>query len=285
VTGPRESFPSWFWDFNNDGHLDIYVAAYSTSLQNVAGSYLGRSFDHELACLYRGNGQGQFEDVARQTGLTRPSLPMGANFGDLDNDGFLDFYLGTGDPEYATLTPNIMYRNRNGASFADVTTAGGFGHLQKGHAVVFADFDNDGDQDIFEQLGGAYPGDRFFDSLYENPGFQSHWLSVRLIGADSSRSAIGARIRIDVSSDDGTRSIFKHVNSGGSFGANPLRQTIGLGSAEIVERLEVSWPGRTSQVWHNVSVDRVLTIVEGAAEYSELRLPTFPLGSKPRGSE
>jgi hypothetical protein len=285
LTGPHESFPAWFWDFNNDGHLDIYVAAYSTSLQSIAGSYLGRVPGHELACLYRGDGKGQFKDVAKETGLTRPSLPMGANFGDLDNDGFLDFYLGTGDPEYATLTPNIMYRNRNGDSFADVTTAGGFGHLQKGHAVVFADFDNDGDQDIFEQLGGAYPGDRFFDALYENPGFPGHWLSVRLIGAESSRSAIGARLRVDVSSNGTTRSIFKHVNSGGSFGANPFRQTIGLGDADMVERLEVSWPGRATQVWQNIAADRALTILEGAATYSELPLRRSRPGNAPRESE
>ena len=81
---------------------------------------------------------------------------MGANFGDLDNDGFLDFYLGTGSPEYDSLMPNLMFRNREGKMFADVTTAGGFGHLQKGHGIAFADFDNDGDQDVFAELGGAY---------------------------------------------------------------------------------------------------------------------------------
>ena len=98
-------------------------------------------------------------------------MPMGSNFGDLDNDGFPDFYLGTGYPNYEALMPNLMYHNQRGKAFANVTTAGGFGHLQKGHAVVFCDLDNDGDQDVFEQVGGAYPGDGFVDVMFKNPGF------------------------------------------------------------------------------------------------------------------
>ena len=90
---------------------------------------------------------------------------MGSNFGDLDNDGYPDFYLGTGYPPYHSVMPNVMYRNRDGRSFSNVTYAGGFGHLQKGHGVVFADLDNDGDQDVFQQMGGAFPGDRFGNTL------------------------------------------------------------------------------------------------------------------------
>jgi hypothetical protein len=138
--------------------------------------------------------------------------------------------------------PNLMYHNRGGKSFADVTTAGGFGNLQKGHAVLFADLDRDGDQDVFEQMGGALAGDKFHDALYLNPGFGNRWLALELIGVRSNRSAIGARIRIDVKEKGVTRSIYKWVNSGGSFGASPLEQTVGLGKAERIESLEVYWP-------------------------------------------
>ena len=156
---------------------------------------------------------------------------MAGNFGDLDNDGYLDFYLGTGYPDYEALMPNVMYRNRRGTGFADVTSAGGFGHLQKGHGIAFADLDNDGDQDVFEQMGGFLPGDKYFNVAFENPGFGNHWIGVELVGVRSNRSAIGARIRAEVVENGRRRSIYKHVNSGGSFGANPLRQTIGLGEA------------------------------------------------------
>ncbi len=58
---------------------------------------------------------------------------MGANFGDLDNDGLPDFYLPTGNPGLATLIPNRMFCNHKGQHFEDVTTSGGFGHLRKGY--------------------------------------------------------------------------------------------------------------------------------------------------------
>ncbi|NIR40168.1 MAG: CRTAC1 family protein, partial [Actinobacteria bacterium] len=73
------------------------------------------------------------------------------------------------------------------------------------------------------------PVDQFPDALFENPGFDNRWVTLKLVGTASNRSAIGARIRIEVATASGPRTIYKHVNSGGSFGANPLQQTIGLG--------------------------------------------------------
>ena len=203
VDGPVDSFPAWFWDFDNDGALDLFVSAYVASIGHLAAAYLGQPLDIEMARLYRGDGQGGFEDVALEQNLRRPNAPMGSNFGDLDNDGYLDFYLGTGYPDYQDVMPNVMFRNRSGESFADVTTAGGFAHLQKGHAIAFADLDHDGDQDVFEQMGGALPGDGFHDVLYENPGFGNQWIGVKLIGRQSNRSAQGARLRFDIDEGEG----------------------------------------------------------------------------------
>src|SRR5213078_2177826 len=174
----------------------------------------------ERGCLYQGDGKGGFREVAAASNLKRPAMSMGANFGDLDNDGYLDFYLGTGYPEYEALMPNVMYRNREGRGFADVTFAGGFGHLQKGHGIAFADFDNDGDQDVFSQMGGAFRGDGAWFALYRNPGFGNSMLTVKLVGVKSNRAAIGAKIRLEIN-DGKPRSIYRHVCSGGSFGANP----------------------------------------------------------------
>jgi len=263
VAGPTLSFPAWFWDFDNDGALDIYVSSYVEDLGEVAASYLDPEWDGELGRLYRGDGAGRFENVTVAMGLNRLAAAMGANFGDLDNDGWLDFYLGTGWPGYEALVPNVMYRNRGGTGFSDVSAAGGFGHLQKGHAIVFADVDGDGDQDVFEQMGGAYAGDAFHDALYVNPGHGNHWLSVELVGVTSNRSAIGARIRADFTEGSVSRSIYRHVNSGGSFGSNPLRQHLGLGGATRVDRLEICWPtsGRV-QVFEDVAIDRSITIRE-----------------------
>ena len=300
---PIRSFPAWFWDFNNDGALDLYVSAYSAGISHLAANALGisigtppstvraesRTIYHNrpdpsesgLPHLYRGDGQGSFKEVTHRHNLVKPNAPMGSNFGDLDNDGYLDFYLGTGYPDYKNLMPSVMYRNRQGIDFVDVTYAGGFGHLQKGHAVVFADLDNDGDQDIFEQMGGAFPGDGYSNVLYENPGFGNHFLTIKLVGVRSNRSAIGARIHAAVVENGERRSIYKHVNSGGSFGANPLRQTIGLGKAEKIERLEIFWhtTGLT-QKFHDVPLDQFIQIVEGEAQYTSIELKKLKLGSK-----
>ena len=281
VTGPMASFPAWFWDFDNDGNQDLYVSAYMTEVADLAAASLDLPFETELPLLYRGDGEGGFEEVSRQLDLDRPSAPMGSNFGDLDNDGYLDFYLGTGTPDYHDLMPNLMYRSLGGKRFADISIDGGFAHLQKGHGVIFADFDHDGDQDIFEQMGGSYAGDKYADALYENPGFGNHWIAIQLVGVRSNRSAIGARIRLDVEEQGKPRTIFKTVNSGGTFGANPLRQTVGLGRAPKIRRLEVLWPttGET-QVFRDVPADGFIRIVEGEGRYRRLSLPTFVLGGE-----
>ena len=244
------------------------MASYWQDLRFFADSLLGRETEAESLCLYEGDGSGQFREVAAERALARRSMPMGANFGDLDNDGYADFYFGTGFPDYSGLMPNAMYWNRGGTRFDDVTTAGGFGHLQKGHGVVFADFDNDGDQDIFEQLGGAYPGDPFGDVLFKNPGFGNHFLTIKLVGTESNRSAIGTRVHAVLKEGESQRSIYTWVNSGGSFGANPLRCELGLGKSESVERLEVYWPkSDKTQVFHEIAADQFLVIREGAQQY------------------
>ena len=92
--------------------------------------------------------------MTAEVGLDRVVLPMGSNFGDLDNDGFLDIYLGTGRPSYLYLMPNVLFRNDGGRRFEDITAATGTGHLQKGHGVAFADWDRDGDAESSSRPAG-----------------------------------------------------------------------------------------------------------------------------------
>jgi hypothetical protein len=278
VEKPIDSFPCWFWDFDNDGALDIYVSTYYQStgearLGPVVASALGLPVRQDLNKLYKGDGRGQFREVGQAKGLDLFTVIMGASFGDLDNDGFPDMYLGTGYPFYDGLVPNVMYWNRRGERFADVTTAGGFGHLQKGHGISFADLDEDGDQDVYANLGGAYPGDAFGDVLFENPGQfggpgkANHWLKLRLEGRRSNRSGIGARVRAEIREDGKARSVYQTVGQHGSFGNSPFELHLGLGSATRVERLEVFWPvsGET-QVFTDLAADRRVHIVEGGTE-------------------
>ncbi len=276
VGEPIGSFSTWFFDYDNDGWQDLFVSGYwIRNVSDVAADYLGLPHPGERSRLFHNNRNGTFSDVTKQAGLFKIIHTMGCNFGDLDNDGYLDFYAGTGDPDLATIIPNRMFRNDAGRRFQDVTTAGGFGHLQKGHAISFADFDNDGDQDIYESLGGAYTGDAFRNALFENPGMGNRWIGLRLQGVKSNRSAIGARIECTVKTPEGKRKIHKIVNSGGSFGANPLRQHIGLGSAATAD-VNVVWPvsGRT-QTFTNLAAGQWYHIVEDSTNAVRLQVERF----------
>src|SRR5439155_2994968 len=144
---------------DNDGWPDLFVTDFNISgFASVVEDYLGRPTVADRARLYQNNRNGTFTDVTRAAHLDKVLLGMGINYGDLDNDGYPDFYVGTGNPDLAALVPNRMFRNADGRYSQDVTTSGDFGHLQKGHAIAFADIINDGQQDIFEQMGGAYFG-------------------------------------------------------------------------------------------------------------------------------
>lgn len=281
VGEPIHSFPTWFFDYDNDGWLDLYVGGYKISgVGDVAADYLGLPSGGERPRLYRNNGDGTFADVTRAAGLHRVLHAMGANFGDLDNDGWLDFYLGTGDPDLATLIPNRMFRNDGGKRFQDVTSSGRFGHLQKGHGISFADLDNDGDQDIHEDMGGAYSGDIAQNVLFENPGHGHRWITLQLEGASSSRDARGARVKVTTRRGDTQRDIHRTVGSGGSFGASPLRQEIGLGDAEQIVRVEITWP-RTGQrqTFSGLDLDRFYRVRENENRAIDWKPPTFRFGA------
>ena len=219
-----------------------------------------------------------------EAGLDKVFMPMGANFGDIDNDGFLDIYLGTGNPSYASLVPNVLLRNKEGKSFVDVTASSGTGELHKGHGIAFADLDNDGDEEIVAEIGGATPGDRHPLRLFENPGHGNDWISLKLVGVTTNRAAIGARIEVTVENEGrGTRSIHRSVGSGGSFGASPLEQHIGLGKSARIVELEIWWPGsNTRQRIAGVGKNQVVEITELARSYTRIERQPITLGGTRR---
>lgn len=265
VTEPEHSFPTWFFDYDNDGWEDLFVSGYGIrNVGDVAADYLGLPNGGERPRLYRNNRDGTFTNVTTEAGLYRVCHTMGCNFGDLDNDGWLDFYLATGDPELYTLVPNRMFRNAGGKRFQEVTTATGTGHLQKGHGVGFGDLDNDGDQDVYAVIGGAFSGDNYRNVLFENPGNTNHWIKLRMQGVRCNRMGIGTRLKVTVRTAAGRRDIYKTVNSGGSFGSSPLMQHIGLGDALDVVEVEVFWPASgLRQKFQGLELDRGYLLKEG----------------------
>ena len=281
VQEPLRSFPTWFWDYNNDGRLDIFVSGYYANAADVANEYLGKATNATMPRLYKNNGDGTFDNVTGEVNLQKVLYTMGSNYGDLDNDGYPDFYVGTGDPDFRALMPSRMFRNNAGKSFQEVTTSGGFGNIQKGHGVSFADLDHDGDQDIFMVMGGALEGDTYLNLLFENPGNDNHWLTLDLEGKSSNKSAIGARIKIVVESNNGgQREIHKVVSTGGSFGSSSLQQEIGLGDAHSIQSVTITWPvtGKT-QVLSNLERNTFYKVTEGEKPVRK-SLPAFSFKSR-----
>ncbi|MFN8253177.1 MAG: CRTAC1 family protein [Ferruginibacter sp.] len=275
VEEPIYSFPTWFFDFDNDGYQDIFVSGYDTRRFSEVGGdaardMLGMPPLGELPRLYHNNGNNTFTDVSEAYGVNHVNYAMGSNFGDIDNDGWPDYYLGTGAPEYTTIVPNKLYHNLGGKKFEDITYATKTGHIQKGHAVAFADIDNDGDQDIYAVIGGAVEGDRFRNVLFENSSpDKNKWLKLKLEGVTSNRGAIGARVRIKTILADGSTQNFYHVvSSGGSFGASPLMISAGLGNAASIEEIEISWPNarQTKEIIKNISLNSLVKIKEGSGK-------------------
>jgi hypothetical protein len=292
VTEPeRESFATWFFDYDNDGDLDLFVGDYRDQATEVVASYMGSDPGVGQPLLYRNDcgpepgcgGRLRLTEVSRALGIRRPALPMGANYGDLDNDGWLDFYLGTGEPDLASLMPNVMYRY-NGRRFEEVTFAGGFGHLQKGHGVAFGDLDSDGDMDLLHQLGGFYPTDTFGNALFENPGSDNAWVTLRFAGAGpagsgANRFGVGSRVALFVDGPGGKRTIHRVVGSGGSFGGNSMQLEVGLGDAERIDEIRVEWAGSgTAQVFEGVEPRAVYRARERVELLERVDAPSFRLG-------
>jgi hypothetical protein len=277
IDGPHMGFSCWTWDYDNDGWLDLFATSYDRTLGDIVKGLTGRPHARNSNRLFRNVRGERFEDMTREAGLDAVFATMGSNFGDFDNDGFLDIYLGTGDPSIDTLVPNRMFKNVAGRRFAEITAGSGTGHLQKGHGVACGDWDRDGNIDIFIEVGGVIYGDKFHNVLFQNPGHDNRWLTVKLAGRKTNRSAIGARIKVVTAGKD-PLTIHRHVSSGSSFGANPLELTIGLGSADRIGLLEVFWPtSGATQSFRDVAVNQSLHLTEFEGTYGTLPQEPIPL--------
>jgi len=124
------------------------------------------------------------------------------------------------------------------------------------------------------------PGDAHAFRLFQNPGNGNDWINLKLVGAKSNRAAIGARIKVTVENEGKSpRSIYRTVGSGGSFGASPLEQHIGLGKSAQILNIEIWWPAsNTRQNFSSVAKNQFLEIKEGAEAYTKLERKSFRFG-------
>ncbi len=264
-------YVAFFTDYDNDAWPDLLVTSLAPWDSVVAG--LHRSFSvpnagaihADAVRLFRNKRDGTFADATYEAKLYYPMGVMGAGVADLDNDGFMDFYFGTGDPQLSRLEPNRFFRNNGDGSFTDLTRAVNFARAgNKGHGVCFADIDDDGDLDLYAQLGGHYPGDQASNAFYRNlRGNQNRWLAIELEGVKSNRFAIGAQI----TAKSGASMVYREVKGSEGFGAtNTYRVHLGLGQAATVDSLAVRWPSGLRQEFAAVETNHLYKLREGATK-------------------
>ena len=256
-----DAFVTFFLDVDNDADLDIFISNSGSFQAFIAGQITGAApHDGDRQVLYRNNGDGTFTDVTRESGLYHAFGAMGANFGDIDSDGYLDIYLATGAPQMGRLERDALFRNNGDGTFTDATLALGLGNIGKGHGVTFGDVDTDGDVDIYVPVGGAFIGDQWHNLFYQNTGTGNNWLTLKLVGVKSNRDGIGAKVTLRV----GDSVIYREVSGGCGFGStNSLSLEIGLGKHTKVNTLEIVWPSGQVDTHRNLSVNQKRVITEG----------------------
>jgi tetratricopeptide (TPR) repeat protein len=273
---PHNGFVCFFMDYNNDGWPDILttsLAPWEAAVEGLKKGYApssARSVHPDTSRLFRNNGNGAFTDVTFQSKLYYPTGTMGAGVADLDNDGYLDLYIGTGDPQISRLEPNRLFRNNGDGTFADLTNFVGLARPgNKGHGVAFVDIDNDGALDIFAQLGGHYPGDHAYNAFYRNlKAARNHWLEVELLGTKSNRQAIGAQITVKA----GDLLVYREIKGSEGFGATSMfRQHFGLGSHARIDSIEIRWPSGLTHKFTDVDANQIVALKEDERMWTHLK--------------
>ncbi len=266
IGAPHDGFVGFFFDYDNDGWLDLFATGWTESYQEVLQSAISGvpSQERNRLALYHNNRDGTFTDVTHDAGLARTYGAMAAQYGDIDNDGWLDIYLGNGGPPMDTYEPNILLRNTGQGTFVDITDSAGVGNLGKGHGATFADYDNDGDLDLYAPIGGAMFGDRQPNSLYRNGGTPNRWLKLRLQPSQSNPDAIGTRLAFTTSQGP------RHLNVAGGTGFGSMNDPVvfvGLGQATQVDRLDIQWPSGHQAHFLSLPAGQQLLLTEGKANF------------------
>jgi hypothetical protein len=266
-------FTAAFVDIDHDGRLDIFHGGFSDArtavTQAVYGEHLQDFHSGQNAILLQGP-DGHFTPHKDFFRGAQGIGSMGASFGDLDNDGCDDFYIGTGNPEPWFILPNLMYKGeeRDGrctGRLENISMLDGFGNVQKGHGIAFFDFDGDGDQDIYVSLGGMWPADPWVSQMFVNESRTGNrWVKIRLRGRRSNRVGAGSFITVRAVAADGSRIVRTYLMDGKTnFGSAPYLAHIGLGRAERIEDVQVKWLG-SGCVGHYPAALEALNVLDEA---------------------
>jgi hypothetical protein len=243
-------------DFDNDGDEDLFI----TELTGQGST------------LYVNVGSGLFEDQSARQGIRVPSLPytgFGAAWLDFDNDGWLDLMAANGyvTQNLESLGPNNpfplqqrnqVFRNRRTGGFEEVTRLAGkvFELEEVSRGAAFGDVDNDGDTDVLMANAAGAPR-----LLVNQVGSRRHWLGLRLVGRDTRRDMVGARVAVTPANGS---TLWRRARADGSYAsANDPRVLVGLGESTARLQVRVIWPSGRVDTWSDVPADRYTTLREG----------------------
>ena len=250
---PSGAMGAEFADYDNDGLLDLFVT----------------DFIFEYNALYHNEGDGTFTDATIAAGLAQPSygfVAWGTGFIDYNNDGYLDIYVANGHvhENIDMLTeglsfeePNQLFYNNGDGTFTDVSLNSGshFADDRVSRGTAFADYDNDGDVDIFVLNAGNTS-----NLLRNDGGNREHWLCLNLVGTSSNRNGAGAVVRLLA----GSSQIVRQVCLGSSYlSQNDQRLFFGLGGYERADHIQIRWPSGHIDEFRDIAADRFLIVTEG----------------------
>lgn len=241
-----------FGDYNNDGKFDLTVSNYQT----------------ETNTLYHNHDSSFFVDNTIPSGIaevTHGYLGWGIKFFDYDNDGYQDIFVANGhlmdnisvlEKHVSYPQRNLLFRNLGDGTFANVMVeTGGLALKRVSRGAAIGDYDNDGDLDILVTNCNERP-----DLLQNTVGNQNNWVQIQVVGEESNRSGIGAKVKVVT----GEHVQYREVQSGGSYlSFHDLRVHFGVGKAEQIDLLEIRWTTGEIESGTNLSVNQRYLVVEG----------------------
>lgn len=232
---------SWA-DYDNDGDLDVFVTTESDSPNR----------------LYENLGGGDFQEITTGTIVTDVARSLGSAWGDLDNDGDLDLFVANNaEPN---LDDNFLYLNQGDGTFVGVYDNLVNFNDEWAVGCAWGDYNQDGALDLFVGIDGGR------NLLFANQGNANAWVSIRCVGTESNRAAIGAKVRVKANIH-GIETWQMNELSGqtGGYGQNSLNAEFGLGDATVIDSLRIEWPSGLISEYSHIEVEEFYTIQEGPA--------------------
>jgi len=241
----RKTMSSSWADYDNDGDMDVFLAN-----------------ENSNNALYRNEGNFNFTKIINDTISKGTANSFSAAWSDVDNDGDLDLFA-TNSFVSNTKLPCLFYLNNGNSSFTRVSNHTLTADSGWTYGCAFGDYDNDGFEDLAVATCRFQSQDQV-DYLYHNDGNSNGWITIKLIGTTSNKSAIGAKVRLKANINGSSIWQMRELSAQSSYcGQNDLRAHFGLGNASTIDSLKIEWPSGLVQHFDSISINQFISVIEG----------------------